>query len=68
MNPLYCIRNTGNSHNLFRATPILIGATHVVFRASRSDVHKKSFMSYFLLQINSVDYHDGVHFVAMCKL
>ena len=27
----------------------------------------KCFMSYLILKTNSVDYHDGVHFVAMCK-
>ena len=33
MNPLYCIRNTGNSQNLYRATPILFGAPHVPNRS-----------------------------------
>ena len=36
MNPSYCIRNTDNAQNLFRATPILFGATHVEFRTSQS--------------------------------
>ena len=64
LNPSYCIRNTGNSQNVFRATPILFGATHAEFRNSQSEVQKK--MSYLILKTNSVDYHDRVHFVAMC--
>ena len=28
---------------------------------------KKCFTSYLILKANSVHYHDGVHFVAMCK-
>ena len=67
MNPSYCIRNTGNSQNMFRATPILFGVTHVEFRTFHSEVRKKKFMSYLNLRTKFVDYHDGVHFVAMCK-
>ena len=69
MNPSYCIRNTGYSQNIFRATPILFGATHV---SSSEPLNLKpvikKIMSYLNLKTNSVDYHDGrVHFVAMCK-
>ena len=63
MNSSYCIRNTDNLLNLFCATPILFWASHVEFRTSQSEVHEKKFYVLF----NSVDYHDGVHFVAMCK-
>ena len=60
MNQLYCIRNTGNSQNIFDATLIPFGATHVEFRTSQSEVRKKNVMSYFNLKTNSVDYHDSV--------
>ena len=41
---------------------------HVEFRTSQSDVHEKMFfLSYLILKKNNVDYHDGVHFDAMCK-
>ena len=63
MNPWYSIRNTGILQNLFRATPILFEATHVEFRTSQSEVHEKCFMSYLILNTNSVDYLDGVQFV-----
>ena len=65
MNPSYWIRNTGNTQNLFRATQILFGATQAEFRTSQS-VDRKT-MSYLILKTNSVDYHDGVLFVALCK-
>ena len=35
MNPSYCIRNTGNTQNIFRATLILFEATHVEFWTSQ---------------------------------
>ena len=67
MIPSYCIRNTGNSQNLFRSTPILFRATHVEFRTSQSEGRNKMFYVLLKLKTNSVDYHDGVH-LAMCKL
>ena len=67
MNPSYCIQNTGNSQNIFHATPILFGATHVNFRTSQFEVRKKCFIFYLNLKTNSVDYHEDWHFVAMCK-
>ena len=57
MNPSYCIRNTGNSQNIFRATLIPFGATHVEFRTSQSEVRKKMFYVFLNLKTKSVDYH-----------
>ena len=66
--PSYCIRNTGDSQNLFRATPIIFEATIML---SSEPLNLKSmkncFRSYLILKANSDDYHDGVHFVAKCK-
>ena len=45
-----------------------IRSPHVELRTTRSEVSKKCFMSYLILKTNSVDYHDGVHFVFICKL
>ena len=67
MKPSYCILNTGNLQNLFRATQILFVATHAEFQTSQSEVRKKMFYVVFNLETNSVNYHDGVHFAAMCK-
>ena len=50
MNPSYCILNTDNSQNLFRATPILFWAPHVEFRTSQSEVHEKLFCVLFNLK------------------
>ena len=48
MNPSYCIRSTGNSQNLFRATQIIFGATHYEFRGtSQSEVGKTMFYVLF---------------------
>ena len=67
MNQSKCIRNTDNSQKLFRATQILFGATHVEFPTPRSEVSKTCFMSYLILKVNSVDYHNAIG-IDLCKV
>ena len=59
MNPSYCIRSTGNSQELFRATKILLRATHVKFGTTGYEVRTTFF--YLMLKTNSAEYHDGIH-------
>ena len=60
MNPSHCIRNTGNSQNLFRVTLILFGAALMLSSEPLNlKSVKKWYIPYLILKTNSVDYHDA---------
>ena len=59
-------RNADNSQDLFRI-PLRFYLEPLMLSSQPRNLKyvKKCFMSYLILKTNSVDYHDGVHFVAM---